>query len=304
MGKIYLLYGEEKYDIEQNIAKIKKEFSNLEVGINLFYISEDNVKELENISESVSFFGDEKLIIIKNLNLKFDVDYIISKKDDTNTYLIVEDSVDKRLASYKSLAKNATIIECNHMDEKQVPSYIMQVLSKYNIKIDRETAEYMYEVCGEDKTNLINEMRKIVAFLEDREKIVTKEIIDKVCSKTLNAKIFDMLDKVIARDYKKSIALLDDLILQKEAIVKIYIMIYKQIKQMYLIKLLQAKNEKDIIGVLKIHPFVYKKLSTSCNNYSLKDLKRILKMFDEYDEKTKIGEMDFEVGLKKIICAM
>ena len=162
----------------------------------------------------------------------------------------------------------------------------------------------MYEVCGDDKTNLINEMRKIVAYLENREKVVTKEVIDKVCSKTLNAKIFDMLDKVIARDYKKSILLLDDLILQKEAIVKIYIMIYKQIKQMYLIKLLQEKHEKDIIGVLKIHPFVFKKLSASCNKYSLNDLKRILKMFDEYDEKTKMGEMDFEVGLKKIICAM
>ena len=26
--------------------------------------------------------------------------------------------------------------------------------------------------------------------------------------------------------------------------------------------------------------------------------------FDEYDEKTKNGEMDFEIGLKKIICTM
>ena len=33
-------------------------------------------------------------------------------------------------------------------------------------------------------------------------------------------------------------------------------------------------------------------------------LRGILKNFDEYDEKTKIGEMDFEVGLKKIIANM
>jgi len=304
MGAIYLLYGEEKYDIEQYVSKIKKEFSNLEVGINLFYINEENLKELESISESVSFFGQDKLIILKNLNFKFDVNYIVSKKDSSNTYLIIENSVDKRLANYKLLSKSATVLEFNHMDEKQTTSYIMQILKKYGIEINYETAEYMYEVCGDDKTNLINELKKIVSYLEDKEKLVTKEIIDKVCSKTLNAKIFDMLDKIILKEHKASIKMLDELILQKEAIVKIYIMIYKQIKQMYMIKLLQNKNEKNIIEVLKIHPFVYKKLSMYSKNYSLESLKKIMKMFDEYDEKTKIGEMDFEIGLKKIICAI
>ena len=68
MGKIYLFYGEEKYDLEQAVLKIKKQFSNLENGINLFYINSDNINELENISSSLTFFGDEKLIIIKDLN--------------------------------------------------------------------------------------------------------------------------------------------------------------------------------------------------------------------------------------------
>ena len=30
MGKIYFFYGEEKYDIEQSVQKIKKEFGLLE----------------------------------------------------------------------------------------------------------------------------------------------------------------------------------------------------------------------------------------------------------------------------------
>ena len=39
MSNIFLFYGEEKYDLEQRVEKIKKEFSNLEVGLNLFYIN-------------------------------------------------------------------------------------------------------------------------------------------------------------------------------------------------------------------------------------------------------------------------
>ena len=80
MGKIYFFYGEEKYDIEQNVQKIKKEFGNLELGINLFYIDSENVQNLEQISSGVSFFGEEKLIIMKNTKLKFDVDFIEKEK--------------------------------------------------------------------------------------------------------------------------------------------------------------------------------------------------------------------------------
>lgn len=304
MGKIYLFYGEEKYDLEQAVLKIKKQFSNLENGINLFYINSDNINELENISSSLTFFGDEKLIIMKDLNLKFDPEILNSNKDNNITYIIIEESIDKRTTCYKNLSKIAEIKEFKYMDSKQIPIYIMEVLKKYNIKIDRETAEYMYEICGDDKTNLLNELKKIVSYLNSEYDKVTKEIIDKVCSKTLNAKIFDMLDVILQKEHIKGINMLDELLLQKEPIVRIYIMLYKQIKQMYLIKILEKQGEKNIVQTLSMHPFTFKKLSYSVKKYTEKELKKILNLFDEYDEKTKLGEMDFEIGLKKIICSI
>ena len=47
-----------------------------------------------------------------------------------------------------------------------------------------------------------------------------------------------------------------------------------------------------------------KNLLKSCDNYSLNELEQVIMQFDEYDEKTKNGEMDFEIGLKKIICSL
>ena len=69
MSNIYLLYGEEKYDLDQRVEKIKKEFQNLEIGVNLFYITNDNLDELESVTQGVTFFGSEKLIIIKDKNI-------------------------------------------------------------------------------------------------------------------------------------------------------------------------------------------------------------------------------------------
>lgn len=303
MGKIYFFYGEEKYDIEQSVQKIKKEFGNLELGINLFYIDSENVQNLGQISSGVSFLGEEKLIIMKNTKLKFDVDFIEKEKESGKTYIIIEDSVDKRTSEYKKLSKIAETKEFKFMDQKQIIAYIMKILEKCSLKIDYKTAEYMAEVCGENKANIINELNKIVLY-KGSGNTVDKETIDKVCVKTLNAKIFDMLDFIVNKDHKNGILLLDELLIQKEAIVKIYIMLYKQVKQMYMIKILKEKRENDIATKLQIHPYVFQKLSKTSDRYRIDELKSIMKSFDKYDEATKSGEMDFEVGLKKIICSM
>ena len=299
---IYLLYGEEKYDLNQKLEKIKKEFNNLSEGINLFYITSENIDELSSVLQGVTFFGTEKVIIIKDTKLKFNVE-LLKNIDKDITVVVIEDSVDKRTSDYKNLAKIAECFEFKFMDEAKVKEYIMQVLNKYNLSISNEDAEYMANMCGNQKSNIINELNKLVIYLDSEGKI-TKDVINKVCSKTLNAKIFDVLANIVNKKKQVAISQLDELLEQKEPIVKIYIMLYKQVKQMYLIKYLKEKNSPNITQILGIHPFVFKNLSKSCDSYTLKELKSILNEFDIYDEKTKNGEMDFEIGLKKIISIM
>ena len=302
MANIYLLYGEEKYDLNSKVEKIKKEFSNLEVGVNLFYVNLDNLDELENITQSVTFFGSEKLIIIKDTKLKFNLD-LLKDIDPDIKVIIIEDSVDKRTSEYKTLSKIAEVNEYKHPDEKQMITYILDILKRYGKKISYEDASYMQSVCGEDKSNIINELQKLVIYADDTD-IVDKKMIDKICSKTLSAKVFDVLDDIIGRKKKQAISQLDNLLKQKESIIKIYIMLYKQYKQLYQIKLLKKKGEKDIAGILGLHPFVVKKLLYSVDKYSEEELKNIIYAFDDYDYKTKNGDIDFEIGLKKIICML
>jgi DNA polymerase-3 subunit delta len=302
MSNIYLLYGEEKYDINQKIEKIKKEFSNLELGVNFFNVNLDNIDELESITQGVTFFGSEKLIIIRNTNLKFNVN-LLKNLDEDIKVIIVEDSVDKRLTEYKTLSKIAECNEYKHLDERQMTQFIIDILKKYNVKISYEDAQYMQSVCGEDKYNNINELQKLVIYVQNGG-IVTKEIIDKVCSKTLNAKIFNVLDYIINKKKDIAIEQLNFLLRQKEPIVKIYIMLYKQFKQLYMIKLLKNSGEKNIAEELGIAPFIVKKLSYACDKYTEEELKQIIYAFDDYDKKTKNGDMDFEIGLKKIICML
>lgn len=304
MNNIYLFYGEEKYDLNVKVEKIKKEFENLQLGLNLYYLDKDNVDSLSSLCQGVTFFGNEKLIIIKDTKLKFNVEELKDLEEGIKI-VIIEESVDKRTSEYKLLSKIAECEEFKYLDSKKMTTYIVQTLKKYDINISYQVAEYMQNVCGEDKSNNINEIQKLVFYVE-KGGTVTEDIINKICSKTLNTKIFDVLDNIVNKKKYLAISQLDDLIKQKEPILKIYIMLYKQIKQMYMIKYFKTNklNINDLSTQMKIHPYTLQKLIKSSENYKISEIKNILYEFDEYDEKTKIGEMDFNIGLKKIILSM
>ena len=139
-------------------------------------------------------------------------------------------------------------------------------LSLYVGKGKRAGADVMNENSIISYLSKQYEKKEICTYKENKQKV--EEIIDKICSKTLNAKIFDVLNKIVNKETKEGIKLLDNILAQKESIIKIYIMLYKQIKQMYMIKYLKQKNENDIAAKLGIHPYTFKLLNTTCNKYT------------------------------------
>lgn len=305
---VYLLYGTEKYDIERYIEKMKKYYTNLEAGVNFFVLDKTNIDTLVDIVDSVSFFGLEKLIIIKDINLKFNKDILENITNPELAIVFTEDSVDKRTAEYKYLAKKAKIVECNKLNEKDAIFFVQRTLNSYKIKVNAEIAKYLISVCTEDKQILINEFRKIVAYLDEGESL-TKQVIDEVCSKTLDAKIFDLMDQIVAKNKKEALRLLEDMLAQKAYIGQISSMLYKQIKQIYQIKLLEKQIKEnritvDIATELGIHPYVLSKLKAVAGMYEIDKLENLMLEFDAYDSASKTGKIDALIGLKTIILTM
>lgn len=305
---IYLLYGTETYDVENYVEKMKKCFNNLEAGINFFVLDKTNVDRLEDYSESVSFFGLEKLIVIKNTGLKFNKEVFENINNPELVIVITEESVDKRTSEYKYLTKKATCVEFNKLNEKDAVFFVKRTLNAYKINVSDDVAKYMVSVCTEDKQILINEFRKIVAYLNQGENL-TKDVIDTICSKTLDAKTFDLMDCVMGKKKTEALSLLEDMLAQGTYIGIITSMIFKQIKQIYQIKLMEQKIKEtginvDIAKDLGIHPFTYSKLKAASPAYTLQHLENLMLEFDEYDENSKTGKVDMVLGLKTIILKM
>ncbi|MBR5227839.1 MAG: DNA polymerase III subunit delta [Clostridia bacterium] len=306
LHNIYLFFGEDVYEIERHLEKIKKSFSNLQLGVNFFQLDKSNLQELPDIVTSFTFFGEDKLVVIKDTKLKINLDVLESVENTKTICVIIEPSVDKRTLEFKKLQKLAICVEFSNLNEKDCVKYVIKTLGQYKIIVDEKTANYMVEVCTSSKQLLINEFKKIVSYLNEGD-VLDCETIDKICVRTLDAKIFDVIDLIVAKKKDIALKLIDDLIAQKTYIGVISSLLFKQIKQLYLIKLAEEKQTKErtnAVQELGINPFVLSKLNRAKSMYSKEKLEELVLEFADYDVKSKTGLEDPVLGLKRIVCIM
>ena len=277
---IYLFYGEETYLLETRVKKIKKEYQQLILGINFIQIDDTNVEELIADLETPAFGFDKKLIIAKNTGIfkkekkttksdskKKKVDdtklplnekiakYIqenLEELKNTVDLVFVEQEVDKN-ALYQTIEKVGEVKEFALLKLPDLIANIKKITVAYKVNIDDATAKYLVECCGTSMQDLINELRKLIEYKGENSNI-TKQDIDLLCTKQIQAVIFDLTDNLGKKETSKALKVYNGLISNKEPIQKILITLYNHFKKLYIIKIAEKYNEDVATAMnLKCH---------------------------------------------------
>ena len=321
LSSIYLLYGEEKYLIENDIKKIKKIFGELIKGINYILIDENNIDEIISDIETPAFGYSRKLIIAKDTGL-FKKDgkkknaktvnireklneYIKNNINIINEMVVViftEDDVDKN-ELFKTIDKIGCTCKFDYQKPIELQKRIKAICQAYKVNIDNFTLQYFIESCGTSMQDLINEIRKLIEYVGTNGTI-QKEDIDKLSIKQIDSVIFDLTDNLGKKNIKNAMEVLQNLLYLKEPIQKILVTLYNHFKKLYLVKL-ALKYNKDVTQVLNLKPnqtFLVSKYKNQASYFNEKDLRIILKEIADLDYKYKIGLIDINIGLETILC--
>jgi len=317
LNNLYLLYGDETYLIDTVVKKIKTLFGELVLGINYFNLDESNIKELRNNIETVAFGYSQKLIIVKNANLlkkdakknKQDInivnEYIINNVDLINesvVLIIIESTVDK-VPLLKCIEEKGVVCNFELLKPVDITKRLKAICTAYSVNISENDLKYLISTCGSNMQDLINEIRKLIEYVE-KDGTITKKEIDLLCTKQLDSVIFDLTDKLGKKDTKASLNILRELIILKEPVQKILITIYGHFKKIYLAKLCE-KYKKDIVKALKLKPnqiFLVSRYKSQANLFTEQELEKILEELTNLDANSKIGLIDVQVGLESLLC--
>lgn len=327
---IYLFYGEETYLLETRVKKIKKEYQQLILGINFIQIDDTNAEELIADLETPAFGFDKKLIIAKNTGLfkkekkTTKTDSKKKKVDDTKLPLnekiakyiqenseelkdivdlvFVEQEVDKN-ALYQAIEKVGEVKEFALLKLPDLIANIKKIAVAYKVNIDDATAKYLVECCGTSMQDLINELRKLIEYKGENSNI-TKQDIDLLCTKQIQAVIFDLTDNLGKKETSKALEVYKGLISNKEPIQKILITLYSHFKKLYIIKIAEKYNE-DVATAMNLKPnqlFLVSKYKTQARYFETQELREVLEALIDLDANYKIGLISLEIGLEAILC--
>ena len=321
LNSIYLLYGEETFLLETCLKKIKNKFGEMTAGINYIKIDSNNINSLISDMETPAFGYEKKIIIARDTGLfKKDGrkkvqqnseivekinDYIQDNADiikESVVLVLIEQEVDKN-ELYKTIEKIGIVCNFEELKPAQIATRIKAICNGYKVNIDQAVIQYMIEQVGCNMQDLINEIRKQIEYAGENGTI-TKESVDMLCIKKIDAIIFDLTDNLGKKNISKALEVLNGLLYNKEPIQRILVTLYNHFKKLYLVKLCE-KNNKNITDALNLKPnqtFLVTKYKNQAGYFKEHELKKLLEELINLDSNYKLGLIDINVGLESILC--
>ncbi|MBR5467917.1 MAG: DNA polymerase III subunit delta [Firmicutes bacterium] len=310
--KCYLLFGEDQF----LMAKAQKDLENAVVDEMAAVMNRDffdgasDIGKVMDAAETMPFLSDMRLVVVKDSGLFDDgrsrdtekmAEYIANIPDST-CILFAEKKVKKNNRLYKAVAKVGTAEEFGKLTEGEAAKVIAAILKREKINCSSALVYYIIHSVGCDMASLEKEVTKLIAY-KGEGGTVEQEDIDAVCTKTLEAKVFDMVKAIGMRNPSQAIKIYRTLIMFNEAPIKIFALVIRQFKIMLQCKVLssEGKNLNEIKEITGQNYYAVKECTEQSRNFTAEALKNAVYECLETDTAIKSGKIDAEAAVELII---
>ena len=311
---IYFFYGDEEFNIYNEIKKFKNKLDKNFVEMSYKYFNNPKFPDLVAALKTQPMMFGKMLIEInclsylsgKSEDKSFDdkqIAQITEALDNCGENLDVifvaqlppdsQKKIDKRKKFFKLLSKY------NAQEFNQIPSYktaeleswIKQQAKTKDLKINDEIASAMLLQVGANLRMLDSELEKLKIFAG--EKPITKDMIKEIC--VTNEDLFVFADYLICDDKVKALEEFQKLLSKKHPL-EILSVLHTLLHGKIQIKAYSAKHSPDEIAkIINMHPYRVKLEVQKLKNVSLKNLVKLKQNLTTAEYKIKSGQATLDV---------
>ena len=220
-------------------------------------------------------------------------------------YDVLDGKPDKRTKLYKTLEKHACFAEFAHAEEQELVAWLERRAKALGCMIEPGDASYMIFQCGNSMTNLAGEMEKAAAHTTTG--VIKRYNIDAVCSPVLDAVVFDLTDAVTAGRFDRAVALVGELLAQKNNEVMIFTAITRHIQRLYAAKLCAENRggEKQLMEMIgSKSPYYARQIQNAARRVPLSWLRKAASLCAETDAALKGGAADRQKQIELTLLTM
>lgn len=307
---IYFFYGDEEFNLSNEIKKFKKELDPNFIEMSYKYYNNPKFPDLIAAVRTQPMMFGKMLLEINCLSYfsgkkseegSFDDSQISQLTDALDncsenldiifTALIPPDSqkkIDKRKKLFKTLSKY------NSKEFVQIPSYktaeleawIKQQAKTKDLKISDSIASEILIQIGSNLRMLDSELEKLKIFAGNNQ--ITKEMVKEIC--VTNEDLFTFADYLIADNRAKALEEYQKLLTKKHPL-EILSVLHTLLHGKIQIKANSSKHSADEIAkIINMHPYRVKLEIGKLKNISLKNLVKLKQNLTTAEYKIKSGQ--------------
>jgi len=307
--QIYAWYGDNDWAISKQIQKWIEVFDKKFGSLNIVKVdfedktSKDRLEQtLKNAMQVDSLFGQNKLIILKNIfssKLDKNIEKLIiesMEKLPDSFFIIISqkgkiDNRSKLAKSLKSLmqAGKAEIKEHKKPKGGQLMPWINEQAKKQDASMSFGAVNRLIVLVGDNLWQIEAEIKKLASYCKGRE--IAESDVDQLVIGRFNDDIFQFVDAVSLKNKARSSQLLSDQLSSGANQFYLLTMLTRQFRNILLIKDLKDRREVNSSGeaakVLKMHPFVVQKTWGQADRFGREEIEKIYERLLAIEKKFK-----------------
>ena len=310
---IYLFFGECSYLTNLYEKKFKQAIAAgpfVDMNLNIF----DDSLDIDNLIDTictVPFMSSHRLVIIKNANLFSSTkkanfaDRFLKELEtfpSSTIIIITEDAADKRLKLYKAILAKGTALEFLTPKEAELKKWVINTLNSNNITVSDSIALFFLRIVPYNMETINLELDKLIAYKGSQGELKSEDI-NLITTKSLEAKIFDMLDALCQKQLNLALELYNNMVSQKEEPLMILAMVARQFRLILRTKAMLKENAAidEISKSLEIRSFAVKNYIAQSKHFKFNTLIDALEDCLTLDYSIKIGQIEKNLGLTMLL---
>lgn len=317
---VYILYGNDGYLKKLYCEKISKLVADSNDIFNYAKFQSDcDLQEVFDFTLQLPMMADKKVSILCDFDFesanKTDFEKLcdlIKEVPDSCVLILWFDSLEfdsKKSARFKKLVTLAEgiggIAAClDHRKISELSSMLQEGAKKRKCTLDRNTAYYIIETVGDDINLLKNELLKLCNYANANP--ITKQMVDAVCIKTIEASIYDLSKFILSCDTTKALSLLDELFFERVEPIAILYTISSTFTDIFRVFSALDNGEniptvKEIYKYPKNREFLVDNAARFAKNFDQNKLNLCLLALIDADKKLKSFSLDQRIALEQLI---
>lgn len=298
---ITVLTGDDSFAVHEELGRRVADFSGTPERVDGTAIALQNIPDL---LMGTSLFGDARLVIIRDIAKNAAVwemlpDWIDRVSDDI-TLVLVDEKLDKRTSTYKTLKQKADIhefIAWSDRDTRQAADWVTQQAKAHKIDLDQTVSRHLVEKVGVDKWRL----SQAVTMLALADVPITIDTVNNTIVMTPAENVFELLEAALYGKASRVREIVRTLELQDDAYAT-FALVSSQVVQ--LLALSRASGDDSPEKDLAIHPFVASKLRQHVRRLGAPRIEHIARETASTDALLKRSSADPWVLVERLLFAI